>query len=181
LISISNYINLRSTTLLSSAFLGLNVTASLGLVLQIINLITVVANTFFNTFLPHFSSYKVKREYKLLRLTFKKAILINYFIVFTSFLVFFFAGEFILNIFNSNVGLLSWPYTLVIMIYMFLYNNHTIFATLTATKNILPHYKAFIISSIIVILTQLLLVNIKPVLWSLILPILIVQLLYNNW
>src|SRR5699024_2015196 len=56
LISISNYINLRSTSLLSSAFLGLSTTASLGLVLQIVNLVTTVANTFFNTFLPQFSS-----------------------------------------------------------------------------------------------------------------------------
>lgn len=47
LISISNYINLRSTTVVSSAFLGLNVTASLGFVLQVFTLITVVANTFF--------------------------------------------------------------------------------------------------------------------------------------
>lgn len=181
LISISNYVNLRSTTLLSSAFLGLNVTASLGLVLQIINLITVVANTFFNTFLPQFSSYRVKREFKLLRLRFKKAIIINYIIIFISFLVVLFAGDFILNLFNSNVELLSWQYMLVIMIYIFLYNNHTIFSTLIATKNILPHYKAFIISSIIVIVLQVTFLNLLPILWSLILPILIVQLTYNNW
>src|SRR5699024_783430 len=68
LISISNYINLRSTALLSSAYLGLNITASLGLVLQIINLVTSVANTFFNTFLPQFSSYRLKIQLTELKL-----------------------------------------------------------------------------------------------------------------
>src|SRR5699024_9402358 len=182
LISISNYINLRSTTLLSSAFLGLNVTASLGLVLQIINLITVVANTFFNTFLPQFSSYRVKKEYGLLKSTFKKAIVMNYFIIFVTFVIVLFAGDFLLSIINSNVKLLHWPFTLVIMAYMFLYNNHSIFATFISTKNILPHYKAFFISSLIVLVLQITLMNVfEPNIWYLIVPILVVQLAYNNW
>src|SRR5690606_18280854 len=99
LISISNYINLNSITILSSAFLSLKTTASLGLVLQIISIITGVANTFFNTFLPQFSSYRVESEYKLLKKTFKKAILINYLITFISFIILIFAGNIILGIF----------------------------------------------------------------------------------
>lgn len=182
LISISNYINLRSTTLLSSAFLGLSITASLGLVLQIINLITVVANTLFNTFLPQFSSHRINREYKMLKQSFKKAILANYLIIIISFTIVLFAGNFMLSLINSNVELLSWPFTLTIMLYVFLYNNHSVFATFTATKNILPHYKAFIVSSLLVLVLQLsLMFTFEPTLWYLILPILLVQLTYNNW
>jgi O-antigen/teichoic acid export membrane protein len=182
LISLSNYINLRSTTILCSAFFSLNVAASIGLVLQITSLITVLANTFFNTYLPQFSSYRVKNEHKLLNNTFWKAILINYFIIFIAYILLLVFSDFVLELIGSNVDMLPLPYTLVIMLYIFLYNNHTIFASMIATKNELPHYKAFILSAIGVISLQLILLyTLEPTLWSLILPILFMQLLYNNW
>ncbi|AYE52407.1 hypothetical protein OEA_22510 [Priestia megaterium NCT-2] len=182
LISISNYINLRSTSLISSAFLGLTVTASLGFVLQVVSIIAAIANTFFNTFLPKFSSYRVNHKYTLLEITFKKAILINNLIMIISFIIIIVAGDFILNLLHSNIELLSWPYLLVVMLYMFLYNNHSIYATFIGTKNELPHYRAFIISSVVILTLQLSLMYIlTPNIWSLIIPILIVQLLYNNW
>lgn len=182
LISISNYINLRSITILSSAFLGLNVSASLGLVLQIINLITGVANTFFNTYLPQFSSYRMNKEYSLLKTKFKKALVVNYLIIFISFMIVLFLGDYMLEIINANTKLLPWQFTLIIMLYMFLYNNHSVFATFIGTTNVLPHYKAFFVSSLLVVLSQVsLLTTFEPSIWYLILPILIVQLLYNNW
>lgn len=182
LISISNYINLRSTPLLSSAFLSLNTTASLGLVLQIVTLITVVGNTLFNTYLPQFSSYRLKGNYHLLKKTFKKAIFINYFIILSAFAIFIIFSKAILGLIDSNVELPSLPILITIMIYIFLFNNHTLFATFIATSNILPHYKAFIYSSIIVLGSQFLLMKTyAPTLWLLILPVLIIQLMYNNW
>lgn len=49
-------------------------------------------------------------------------------------------------------------------------------------KNVLPHYKSFFISSLLVLGLQLfLLYYFDATLWSLLLPILLVQLLYNNW
>lgn len=181
LISISNYINLRSTTLLSSAFLGLNVTASLGIILQILTVITTVANTFFNTYLPQFGAYRLKNEKNKIKTTLKRAVLINYVIVFSSFLVVLFAGDFVLRVLNSNVELLPTPFLLLMMVYIFLYNNHSLFATFIATKNVLPHYKAFFISALLVLMFQVVLLYIKPTLWSLLLPVLIIQLMYNNW
>src|SRR5690625_4068707 len=182
LISISNYINLRSITLISSTFLGLGVTASLGLVLQITNLVMPVANTFFNTYLPQFSSFRFQGKYKSLQTVFTKAIMINYLIIITSFISILIFGDFILDLMNSNVELLSWPYLTIIMIYMFLYNNQSIFGTFIGTNNTLPHYKAFFVSSILVLGTQLILmITSTPTLWKLILPILFIQLVYNNW
>lgn len=181
LVSISNYINLRSTTLLSSAFLGLNVTASLGFVLQILTLIISLATTFFNAHLPKFAAYRLNNEKTKLRKVLKKALLINYIIVFISFSLIIFLGDFILSLINSNVELLPLSILLVVMLYFFLYNNHSILATFIATKNILPHSKAFIYSAILVLIFQLVSLNVYPSIWSLILPILIIQLLYNNW
>ncbi|GAE31354.1 O-unit flippase-like protein [Halalkalibacter hemicellulosilyticus] len=182
LISISNYINLRSTTVVSSAFLGLNVTASLGFVLQVFTLITVVANTFFNTFLPQFSSNRVNSQYNNLKSIFKKALLINYIITILGFAGFILTINIFLDLINSDVELLPMPVIIVIMIYMFLYNNQSIFTAFNATKNVLPHYKSFFISSLLVLGLQLfLLYYFDATLWSLLLPILLVQLLYNNW
>ncbi|MBD1221303.1 hypothetical protein IC602_01605 [Virgibacillus halodenitrificans] len=182
IISISNYINLRSTTLLSSAYLGLSITASLGLVLQVVNVITSVANTFFNTYQAQFSSYRLHGRHKKMIMKFKQAISINYLITTFSFVVLFFFGEFILNIINSNVSILPREYLLVMMIYLFLYNNQLIFGSFIATKNELPHYKAFLISSLLVVITQFFLMNIvTPTLWNLLFPILFIQMVYNNW
>src|SRR5699024_5717542 len=139
-------------------------------VLQIINLITTVANTLFNTYLPQFSSYRIKKQYKELKIKFKRALLINYSIIFISFTLVLILGDYILEFLNSNVSLLEPKYLIVIMLYMFLYNNQSVFGTFIATDNKLPHYRAFFISSLLVIGTQFLLMNIfHPTLWNLIL------------
>lgn len=182
LISISNYINLRSTTLLSSAYLGLSVTASLGLILQIATVITSVANAFFNTYQAQFSSDRINGQHKKMIIKFKQAISINYLIIFTSFATIFFLADFLLVVIDSSISTLAPEYLLVVMIYLFLYNNQSIFSSFIATKNKLPHYKSFIISSLLVLGTQFFLMNITtPTLWGLLLPILIIQLAYNNW
>ena len=182
LISISNFINIRSISILSSAFLGLSITGSLGFILQVVSLINVVANTFFNTYLPQFSAYRLKGQKVLLRETFKKAITINYFITIIAYLIFLAFSNLFVNIINSDLELLPLEFTITIMLYMFLYNNHVLFSTFLSTSNTLIYYKAFLISSILVLSSQLILVNLlEDTLWSLILPLLIINLLYNNW
>lgn len=182
IISVSNFINQRSLTLLSSAFLGLTITASLGFTLQIISLINVVANTFFNTYLAQFSAYRIKGEQQLLSQTLKKALGINYLIVISAYSLFIIFGSLILTFINSNVSLLPLGYSIIIMIYMFLYNNHVLFASFLATSNYLPHYKAFIISSVIVLFSQVISINVfGQGLWGLLLPLLFINLFYNNW
>ncbi|GKW45328.1 O-unit flippase-like protein [Planococcus sp. NCCP-2050] len=182
LISISNYISLRSLPLISASFLGLSITAALGLLLQIITVITVVSNTFFNTYLPQLSSYRIQNRYNLLESKFKKAISINYIITLFSFTILLLFSEQILNILGSDIEMPSISVLITLLAYYFLHNNHSLFAGYLATANTLLHYKAFIISSLLTLIIQLFSVFIVgPSIWTLLLPMVIIQLFYNNW
>ncbi|PTJ33107.1 hypothetical protein, partial [Staphylococcus simulans] len=67
-------------------------------------------------------------------------------------------------------------------IYRFLYNNQILFTTFLTTKNIIPHYKSFLVSATITVVIQILVLSVFDAnLITLLLPLLIVQLVHNNW
>ena len=181
-VSISNFINLRSLPLLSSAFLGLSVTAAVGFIIQVISLINVVANTFFNTYLPQFSAYRIKNNFDGLRRVFKKALLLNYFISISGYLIFFLFGSKIIEFMGSDINMPATEVFTCILVYMFLYNNHSIFATYLGTSNSISYWLPYIISSVIILVLQFYFVTeVNNSLWSLIIPLVIINSLYNNW
>lgn len=71
---------------------------------------------------------------------------------------------------------------LIVIVYRFLYNNQTLFTNFLATKNLIPHHKSFLTSAIVTVVVQLVLLQFfDNKLIYLLLPLLIVQLVHNNW
>lgn len=179
--SFANYLIINFPILLSSYFLSLEISGKFGFINQIITLCITVSNSYFNTYLAKFNYLRVKGMKDELIHLFKKTIIINYLINILLFTGVIFLGQPMLNLLRTNYILLPSSLLIAVMLYRFLYNNQMLFATLFSTKNIIPYYKAFIYSSILTVITQLLLLNNNANLWSIILPIIIVQLFYNNW
>lgn len=179
--SIANFLIINFPILLSSYFLSLEISGQFGIVSQIITLCLTLSNSYFNTYLAKFNYFRVKNNVNELSKLFRKSILINYSINFILFFCFILFGQHALNILGTNKSLLPTMIMLLIIIYRFLYNNQTIFVSVLSTKNIIPYYKSFIISALITVFIQIIILYIEPSLMSIIIPIIVVQILFNNW
>lgn len=181
-LSLSNYLIINFPILLASYFLSLKISGQFGLVNQVVTLILTLSNSYFNTYLSQINYLRVKnKQHKILHI-FKKSIITNYTFNILSFVLLLVFGNTILNLINYKNGLLPLIPMLIILTYRFLYNNQIIFTAFLTTKNIIPHYKSFLKSAIITVTIQILLLSIfNDNLITLLLPLLIVQLVHNNW
>lgn len=181
-LSLSNYLIINFPIILCSYFLSLKVSGQFGLVNQIITLILTLSNSYFNTYLSKFNYLRVKNQYNELIKLFRKSMIVSYIFNFSSFIILILFGNFVLKLIGAEYGLLTiGPMTLII-IYRFLYNNQMLFTTFLTTKNEIPHYKQFIFSSVLTLVTQIFLLSyFESKLMYLILPLLLIQLIHNNW
>ena len=181
-ISISNYLIINFPIILSSYFLSLKVSGQFGFVNQIITLIIMLSNSYYNTYLAKFNYLRVKNKYDELLSLFRKALITSYLFNFIAFFLFLLLGNFVLRIIGTDYKLLNLIPMLIIIIYRFLYNNQTLFTNFLATKNLIPHHKSFLTSAIVTVVVQLVLLKFfDNKLIYLLLPLLIVQLVHNNW
>ncbi len=181
-ISISNYLIINFPIILSSYFLSLEVSGQFGFVNQIITLIIMLSNSYYNTYLAKFNYLRVKNKYDELLSLFRKALITSYLFNFIAFFLFLLLGNFVLRIIGADYKLLNLIPMLIIIIYRFLYNNQMLFTNFLATKNLIPHHKSFLTSAIVTVVVQLVLLQFfDNKLIYLLLPLLIVQLVHNNW
>lgn len=181
-ISISNYLIINFPIILSSYFLSLKVSGQFGFVNQIITLIIMLSNSYYNTYLAKLNYLRVKNKYDELLTLFRKALITNYLFNFIAFSLFLLLGNWILSIIGADYRLLNLIPMLIVIVYRFLYNNQTLFTNFLATKNLIPHHKSFLTSAIVTVVVQLVLLQFfDNKLIYLLLPLLIVQLVHNNW
>ena len=181
-LSISNYLIINFPIILSSYFLSLKVSGQFGFINQIVTLIIMLSNSYYNTYLAKLNYLRVKNKYDELIQLFKKALVTSSIFNIVAFILFVLLGNPILSIIGANYKLLNLLPLLVIIIYRFLYNIQMLFTNFLATKNLIPHHKSFLVSAIITVLLQLVLLEfVDNKLIYLLLPLILVQLLYNNW
>lgn len=182
IISISNYLIINFPIILSSYFLSLTVSGQFGFINQIVTLIIMLSNSYYNTYLAKLNYLRVKNKYNELIQLFKKALVTSSIFNIVAFTIFILLGNWFLRIIGADYKLLSLLPLLIIIIYRFLYNIQMLFTNFLSTKNLIPHHKSFLVSAIITVLLQLVLLEfVDNKLIYLLLPLLLVQLLYNNW
>lgn len=183
LTSIAAFIITQSTTLICSAFYGLEVTASYGLCLQIVSAMAGIAKIYFYALRPKLTELKVSGQTN--RNDFLRAmstsIFIFWFCYLLEFLVIWIWGLKAIALLKSNTDIPIAMY-IYMSIYLFLENNHSLFANIIEMSNIVPYFKASIISSILVLFGEL---GISRIglggIYGLMTVQCIVQLSYNNW
>lgn len=181
ILSFSNYLIINFPILLCSYYLSLEISGEFGFLNQIITLILTFSNSYFNTYLSKINYLRAKNEHLLAKKLFIKSININFLINIILFLLVILVGNLLLSIIGSNILLPSMSILLVTIIYRYLYNNQTLFTTFISTTNNLYYYKYFFVSALITVILQFLMVNIFNDIKSIIIPLLVVQLLFNNW
>lgn len=173
----------QSTTLICSAYLGLEETASYGLCLQIITALAGVALIYFNTQKPQITELRISGDEA--EEQFIKAISLSaaiYWILYClELIIILLAGLPVISLLKPSAAI---PAGMLAFMgfYLFLENNHALFAGLIEMSNTIPYVPASIISAVVIVIGELLAAKYtKWGIYGLMMVQCIVQLCYNNW
>lgn len=182
LVTIGAWLITRSSTLLSSHFFGLTVTAELGLTIQLYTFVGGFSSLLYNSYIPEITSSKLREDSSRFKTIFSRAILIQWFVGIVGILSIVFIAPLGLKLIGSNSTLLPRVPLLILGIILFLEWNHSTFAHLITLSNRVPFLVPSLISGIsIVVLSFLSAMFTNLGVLGLILSQGVIQLLYNNW
>lgn len=181
LVMISNYLSTQANTLICSSVLGLAVTGTYGLAVQISTMISSISSIPFASIQPALQESALRGNIgnsKKLFYTSMMAYSLSFLLLS---LLLFSIGIPILQIFKPTLEFDA-VVLIAILISSFIYQMYHLSASFISTFNTLPYTKSFIISSIIsVSLSYILSVYTDIGVWALILPPIIVSMAYNAW
>lgn len=179
---IGAFLILRANTLLSSAYLGLAVTAAYALTLQVFSVLQSLSTVVFNVQLPKLAQYRVSNQRKALIQTMELGLgwALGLFTLGT--VMFLWFGTSLIRSIGGQTELLSIPLLAWIGLMMLLELSHSLAAGVIVTGNDVPFVKPALLSGTAIVLLSW--IGLKyggfGVAW-LIFSQFVVQLIYNNW
>lgn len=181
IVSFSNYAVTTANTIISSLFISLSLTGSYSILLQLVNAAGNLANVAITTNQPALQSAYARGDTDLEReLTGKTAI--GFIGIYTA------CSIGIIFVLVPLIGLFKpkFQYDLLLLLlmilYIFLWKQHSMCATFLTNTNRLPFVKAFVVSSAAGCLLTVALLQMTDLgVYALVLGQLLAQLAYNNW
>lgn len=180
---LSAFLITQTTILVSSAYLGLEETASYGLCLQLVTAMLGVAQIYFTAVKPKLTELKVsgeeKKEEFISGLSF--ATTIYWFLFWIEVITLIIVGVPILTFLKPNTEI---PLFMLffLSVYSFLEYNHSMFAAVIEMSNTVPYVKASVISAICISVGEFIVASSTSLgIYGLMAVQCIVQLAYNNW
>jgi O-antigen/teichoic acid export membrane protein len=182
LTSLGGFLVNKSSILIGSLFLTLEMVATYGITMQIISILMGLAGVYFSSYLPKVSQYRAKKEVSSLKELYIKSGVIQLLIYIVGGLVLVLAGNWALSLIGSQTKLLNQYMIIVAVFISFLEMNHTLAAKFLLAKNEVPFFKASLWSGFATIVLLWFFLQFTNLgLWSLILAPGIVQAIYQNW
>ena len=181
LVNIGAWLTTKGSTLISSYFLGLEVTGQFGVTIQLLTVVGNVSSLLFNTYLPELASTRTRHDDKRFKQLFSRAILVQWTLTFLGNFGVVFIVPFLLTWINVSTELLPQPWLLIMSVILFLEQNHSTFAVLITLSNKVPFVPSSLISGVSIISLSFILVSFGFGIGAIILTQGIVQLAYNNW
>lgn len=181
IVSVAWYGATQATSLLCSAFLGLEETATYSVMLQFATAIYNLASAYLRSYFPMFQAAYVGRDESTQRgivtngiscYVFSYVMMTVLVAVFVLPLLTLFKSDFV-----CDVGLY-----LGMSLYVFLLNQHSLFCSLLVNMNEIPYFKSYLVSTCAGVLLSSLLCSVAGMGgWGLVLGQAVPQLVYNNW
>ena len=181
LVNIGAWLTTKGSTLLSSYYLGLEVTGQFGVTVQLLTVVGNISSLLFNTYLPELASTRTRHDDKRFKQLFSRAILVQWILTFMGNFGVVFVIPILLTWINVSTELLPQPWLLIMSIILFLEQNHSSFAVLITLSNKVPFVPSSLISGISIISVSFILVSMGFGIGAIILTQGFVQLAYNNW
>lgn len=182
IVLVASWFILRSSTILSGYFFGIEETARFGLTLQLINLLGTFTTLLFYSYLPQITSQFATGNKEIAKKLFYRSLSFQWLTsIFGSIIIIIFARD-VLTLINSQSTLLPNNLLIITLIIYILEWNHSTFANLITILNIVPFQKASILSAITIFSLSIILGYFTDLgILGLILSQGLVQLVYNNW
>lgn len=179
---IGSYCLSQGAIFIAGMYLSLPEIASLGLITQLCSILTGVACTLVNTYMPKFSKYRAIGDKDSLIRDFSMSMVVFYIITILGSIVIIFGGPAILTIIHSKTSL---PSTFIVSLFclMNLLNmNHSYCATFITTANKVPFVKAALIAGFTILGGTTIVLHFTTLkLLGVVIVRFIVQLCYNDW
>lgn len=166
----------------ATSWLGLEAAAQVGLTLQILGVVKVISNALFNAYLPVFTEARIQADTRTLRSVFGKSVGTSNYLLAAGGLTFVLAGPFVFRLLGSNVEAIPVEVGLLVLVGELLSNQQTLAGAFLATGNRVPMYRAYAVSALVITGCQVVAVNVTDWgLWAVFVPLVIGQLVYNDW
>jgi O-antigen/teichoic acid export membrane protein len=182
LTGLGSFLVTRSSVLIGSLYLSLDIMASYGITFQIVTLISSVAYVYFSTYQPKITQYRVHENKKSIRILFIRGNIMLVLVFLLGGLALLFGGSWALEFIGSNTQLMPCYFILVMLLIYCLEAIHTLSGSLLLTKNEVPFFKASLISGAVTLLLLFIFLKFTNLgVWSLLLAPGLTQLAYQNW
>ena len=179
-VSLAWYGATQATSLLCSAFLGLEQTATYSVMLQFATAIHNVSSAYMRSCFPMFQSAYVRGDKSVQRDVVERGI--------SCYVTMFFCATVVVTICLPVLTLFKKDFLcdpllfIGIATYYFLLNQHSLFCNIIVSMNQIPYFKAYLISTIAGICVSCVLCGVFHwQAWGLVIGQAVPQLLYNNW
>ena len=172
----------RSSIIIGSLYVSLENIASYGITIQLMTVVSSIAGTYVNTFLPKINELRIKDKIAEIKSIYLKGHFYFTIIFFFGSIFVLFMGDWALNLIKSSTLLIPKSLLVCLIIFSFLENNHSIAGHILLTKNEVPFFKASIFSGFVVVLLLFIFFQFTDLgIFSLILAPGIAQGIYQNW
>ena len=180
-VSLAWYGATQATSLLSSAFLGLEETATYSVMLQLASALYNISSAYLRSCFPMFQSAYVSGDRETQRSALERGV--------SCYVAMYAVGTVgvilvvlpVLALVRDNFAcdrlLFIW-----IAVYYFLLNQHSLFCNIIVSMNEIPYFKAYLVSTVAgICLSSVFCGPLGMGAWGLVLGQAVPQLLYNNW
>ncbi len=182
LVAVGAFLILRGNTLLASAFLSLEQTASYALTLQVFSIIAGVSAVAFTVHLPQINRHRIRGALDDLQKDFAFANLLAWIVYVPIACIVVMVGDDLVTAMGSKTGLLSFPAMVLVAITAFLELNHSNHALMITTTNRIPFVAAALFSGLAIFTVSLILLLCTSLgIWAFLISQAVVQAAYNNW
>lgn len=178
--SLGAYLIINANTLVCTSLLGLDVTASYGLTLQIVILLVTVSRTWLQVKIPVLNQWRFQgRSLDIARLFASRLrlLLLTYILGALAIMA---LGPTFLHLLHARTELLPTPQLVLFLIISLLEINHASYAALVMTDNRNPFLLPALVSGVFIVAISLILTP-RIGTWGLIISQGLVQLCFNNW
>lgn len=181
LVNLGSWFTNKASTLISSYFLGLEITGQLGVSIQLFTVVGNVANLLFNSYLPELASTRTNNNDARFKQLFARSIVVQWVLTLVGNASVIFILPFLLGLIHVSTKLLPFEWLLILGIILFLEQNHSTFAALITLSNKIPFVKSSLVSGFSIIIISTLLMYLGYGVGALILTQGLIQLSFNNW
>lgn len=181
LVNLGSWATNRGSTLISSYFLGLEITGQLGVSIQLFTVVGNVANLLLNSYLPELASTRTNKNDERFKKLFARSMLVQWGLTLLGNLSIIIILPILLKLVGVSTELLPTIWLSILALILFLEQNHSSFALLITLSNSVPFVKSSLISGFLIISISISLMLLGYGIGALIITQGLVQLSYNNW